>query len=187
MMMMIHRELRLHRPNWFSPFLDTHGMNSIETTTSIEDMTRDSSFASFAQLKSQFIFGSAQTRHRRGELCPFASRWWPHSRETWGRPNRQRPPFLRRLFASHPAILKSLPRDDIFFRLLLCVVLLLRVLRADDDYFRQQQPQSKRQRQRLYYFIKYVGIYSILRTDHRAHRAHTEGDQWPRVGDMNST
>lgn len=83
-------------------------------------------------------------------------RWWPHSRETWSRPNRQRPPFLRRLFASqpssHPAILKSLPRDDIFFRLLLCVVLLLRVLRADDDYFRQ----SKRRRQRLYYyFIKY--------------------------------
>lgn len=65
---------------------------------------RHSSFASFAQLKSQFIFGSAQTRRRRrGELCPFASRWWPHSRETWGRPNRQRPPFLRRLFASQPS------------------------------------------------------------------------------------
>lgn len=159
MMMMIHRELRLHRPNWFSPFLDTHGMNSIETTStttsSIEDMTRDTAALQASHNSSPNSFSVQRKQDVVVESFAHLPRWWPHSRETWSRPNRQRPPFLRRLFASQPAILKSLPRDDIFFRLLLCVVLLLRVLRADDDYFRQ----SKRQRQRLYYyFIKHVGI-----------------------------
>lgn len=160
MMMMIHRELRLHRPNWFSPFLDTHGMNSIETTTSIEDMTRDTAALQASHNSSPNSFSVQRKQDVVVESFAHLPRGGDH---TAARPEAAQI-GKDHLFcdvsspASHPAILKSLPRDDIFFRLLLCVVLLLRVLRADDDYFRQQS-QSKRRRQRLYYyFIKYVGI-----------------------------
>lgn len=102
MMMMIHRELRLHRPNWFSPFLDTHGMNSIEAT-SIEDMTRDTAALQASHNSSPNSFSVQRKQDVVVESFAHLPRWWPHSRETWSRPNRQRPPFLRRLFASQPS------------------------------------------------------------------------------------